>query len=248
MATIIVENGDWGSSSVQDVHAVAQSVCNVFQADASIDVTDPIVLRFSELHGPRALSDRGPNNEHVILVGANNRLWARLAFQFAHEYCHVFSNHGAVPLQNRFRWLEESFCELASLYALLRMGNTWRTNPPYANWSSYADSLTTYANDRIVSVQRFDTAVDFRHWLDAHFDRMSVHSVIRELNNVVAVHLLPYFQQFPFAWQAVTQINAQPNLIGDLDAYFAAWLNTCGDQRHVVEIASRMNVPTQIAT
>jgi hypothetical protein len=247
MPNIIVENEGWGSSRVQDVHAVVQSVCSVFRNDASIDVPDPIILRFSELAGPRALLERGPNNEHILLVRAKDRLWAQLAFQFAHEYCHIFSDHYRVPLANRFRWLEESICELASLYALLRMGDVWRESPPYPTWSSYADALTTYANDRINVVHRFGNASDFRVWLDSNMNRMSADSGIRELNNVVAVHLLPYFQRFPNAWQSVTQINAQPNLSGDLDAYFAAWSNTSAGLQHPVEIANLMNVRMQIA-
>jgi hypothetical protein len=68
------------------------------------------------------LIERGPNNEHIILVSANDHRWSQLAYQFAHEYCHVFSAHYRVLLCNRFRWLEESLCETASLYAMLRMG------------------------------------------------------------------------------------------------------------------------------
>lgn len=245
MPNIIVEEGAWGTSRLEDVHAVASSVCSVLQSDAAVDVPRPIIVRFCEQFGPRALMQRGKGNEHIILVSASNCCWAQLAFQFAHEYCHVFSNHTAVPFENSFRWLEESFCETASLYVLLRLGDLWQSYPPYPNWSSYAGSLTAYANDRINSTRWFATAADFREWLDSCIDRMKADSVIRELNNVVAVQVLPYFQQFPEAWQAVTQMNTKPNLSGDLDDYFAAWRNSCGPAHYVAGIAKRMHVQLQ---
>ena len=248
MPTITIENGDWGSSRPQDVHAVVQSVCDVFHVDASIDLADPVILRYSESHGPRALIERGPDNEHIILVSARDCLWSKLAYQFAHEYCHVFSDHYNVPLNNRFRWLEESICELASLHALLRMSAIWQSQPPYDNWRSYANSLASYANDRINSAERFGSAPRFREWLDVNIQRMSVDSVVRELNDVVAVHLLPYFQQSPDAWRVVAQINRRPNLNGSLDAYFAAWSNATDGDPNIAGIADLMDVPMQNAS
>lgn len=242
----MIERGGWGSSKLRDVHAVVQSVCDVFHRDASVDVADPIILRFSELHGPRALFERGPNNEHIILVSAKDRLWARLAFQFAHEYCHVFSDHYRVPNMHPFGWMEESICELASLYALQRMGELWRERPPYPNWRAYSDSLATYARRRIDGVQRFGNASDFRFWLDANIVRMRSDPIVRELNNVVAVHLLPYFRRFPEAWQCVTRMNTKLDVSGDLESYFAAWL-TVGTP-HVTAIANLMNVTIPVAT
>jgi hypothetical protein len=242
MPNIIIEDGAWGSSCLEDVRAVAQSVCDIFLIDAAIDVADSIIVRFSELHYPIALLDRGPNNEHIILVNAKDRRWSQLAYQFAHEYCHVFSAHYRVPLQNRFRWLEESLCETASLYAMLRMGEVWQTTPPYQHWASYAGSLTEYANEGINAVARFDTSDEFQSWLDSNIDRMTAKSVIRELNNVVAVRLLSYFQSFPGAWQNVTSINTRPNLSGDLAAYFLAWSGSSDEPQHIIQIANLMGI------
>ena len=189
MPNIIIEDGEWGSSCLENIHAVVHSVCDIFLTDAAIDVTDSIIVRFSKLHGPRALLERGPNNEHIILVSANNCLWSQLAYQFAHEYCHVFSMHYLVPLHNPFRWLEESLCETASLHAMLRMGEVWQTTAPYSSWVSYAGSLTEYANDRINAVAKFDTSDDFRSWLDLNINRMTANSVIRELYTALSAFM-----------------------------------------------------------
>jgi hypothetical protein len=248
MPNIVVENGTWGSSGISDVKAVVRSVCSIFYADAAIDVADPIIVRFSEQNGPLVLEERGPNGEHTILVNANNRLWARLAYQFAHEYCHVFSEHYRVQLHNRFRWLEESLCEVASLYALERMGSVWQANPPYSHWRSYTGSLTSYAVARIDATDQFDTPAEFQEWLSLNIDRMIDNSVIRELNNVVAVRLLPYFRTHPEAWRCVTRMNTQPNLSGDLSSYFLAWSRNCDDSQYVIQIARLMGVLTDIAT
>ena len=243
MPNIVVEDGEWGSSRSQEIHAVAKSVCDVFHRDALIDVNETVVLRFSETDGPRTLRERGANNEHIILVSARGRLWARLAYQFAHEYCHVFSSHYRVPLVNPFRWLEESICELASLYALRQMSKIWVNNPPYPNWGSYGDALFMYANECSNSVTRFDNTSDFRAWLDANIAVMTACPVIREFNSMVAVQLLPYFERNPDAWHTIVQINYDPNLSGDLDSYFTSWSNGDVGNRHIVAIGRLMGVP-----
>jgi hypothetical protein len=129
---------------------------------------------------------------------------------------------------------------------MLRMGEIWQTTPPYPNWVSYAGSLTKYANERINAVERFDTSDKFRSWLDTNIDRMAADSIIRELNNVVAVRLLLYFQSFPDAWRSATSINTRPNLSGDLAAYFLDWSQSSDEPHHIVQIANLMGVSTAI--
>lgn len=82
-------------------------------------------------------------------MSASNRLWAKYAYQFAHEYCHhqIFSNF--INSYDQFGWFEESLCELASIHSLKYMAEEWRNNPPYSNWRSYSSSLDEYADEII---------------------------------------------------------------------------------------------------
>jgi hypothetical protein len=110
--------------------------------------------------------------DEMIVIGLNTKstYWAQYAFQFAHEFCHALMDH-ANDWRRLWRsgdhanqWLEESFCEVASLFALRAMGRSWATKPPYPNWSSFAEHLTEYARERIEGATR-NAQKPFAEWL-----------------------------------------------------------------------------------
>jgi hypothetical protein len=49
-------------------------------------------------------------------------------YQFAHEFAHILSNyerHADSKVARQHEWFEEALCEVASLYALKRVGMQW---------------------------------------------------------------------------------------------------------------------------
>lgn len=81
-----------------------------------------------------------PASEAVVWLGTHGRVWAQVAFQFAHEFCHVIADPKTMPW-DRFLWIEEAICEAASLFALRCMAKTWAVAPPYPNWQDYSVKL-----------------------------------------------------------------------------------------------------------
>jgi len=168
-----------------------------------------------------------------IGIGLNVRgnYWAQFAYQFAHEFCHALAGHSndwrkpwiADPKANH--WLEESFCETASLYALRAMGRSWQASPPFPNWKSYAPSLTGYAADRLENTKA-TLAEDsgFIPWFRENEDAMRVNATLREKNNVVARMLLPVFEKEPSGWEAVTSLNLTKRVADiSLSEHFTDW-------------------------
>ncbi len=239
--SIVVATDDWGGAQKADVLKVLQSASQPLWLSSGkpslrqLDVSN-------DRRGPMAVYRRAPNENYRVLVNVNGRRWAQLSFQFAHEFSHVLSNYRNVP--NRQMWFEESICECASLYSLRRMGETWKTNPPYSNWASYAGSLSKYANDRIAATKPVQ-GDDLAKWYADNKKTLDATSTNRELNLVVACRLLKIFEKSPGSWSAVRKLNmGDPRENQSLETYLAGWHSRVDvkNRKMVAEIAKLFGI------
>lgn len=226
MSTIRVAATSWGEAQIRDVQAVLDSVAKTFREYTAVTPEDSILVTQSPEQFPRALSDPAPSGERIILLATTDRKWSQLAYQFSHEYCHVFTKHYKTPLVHPFMWFEESLCELASLWCLTRMGYDWLLDPPHPNWASYGSSLQKYATDRIDGVLTHTTPEGFSEWLGSNLEEMTSNSTNRDLNQVIAVRLYPLFLKNPSLWKTVELLNQSPDLAGDFQSYLQHWHDT----------------------
>ncbi|HET7541096.1 MAG TPA: hypothetical protein VFK05_14535 [Polyangiaceae bacterium] len=157
--------------------------------------------------------------------------WAQLTFQFAHEFCHLLCNHrkDSAP----FRWIEESFCEAASLYALRQLGLqsllkgtalpfiTFRSErlyepehnlPPATSFSSWAANARSW-------IQGFD-------WLDG-----SDGTRIRAALVIVATQLFDRLAADEgAAWACVRYLNIWDRTPKTAGEYLQAWRNAAPEE------------------
>lgn len=202
---IVVLEGNWGDSSLQDIQKVCLSSAGAIWQEMPGDVLAPILVSRSE-SGPISLYKRGEGNEYQVRLDTANRAWAQCAYQFSHEFCHLLCNYRSV--RNPQLWFEESLCEAASLFALRRMGETWKTNPPYSNWKPYSAALTSYADQRI---RKYDGRTDsLKEFYTKHQDSLEKTGTNRDLNGYIAIRLLQTFEKKPAGWQAIRHINLGP--------------------------------------
>ena len=216
---IIVTPGDWGDSQIADIKKVADSAAHPIASLLSGESFAPILIERSQ-SGPITLYKRGPASEYVVKLDSTNRAWAQLSFQFAHEFCHILCNYRNA--NNPQMWFEETLCECASLFSLRRMGKTWETNPPYSNWKNYSTALTNYANARI-EAQRSKSGT-LHEFYRSNKPELEKNATNRELNNFIAVKLLPLFEENPKAWQTVRYLNLGPASENkSFQHYLAGW-------------------------
>ena len=181
---------------------------------------------------PITVFDHRSNGRIAIGLTTQGPFWSQFAYQFAHEFCHALAGHANdwraawIKPKKANHWLEESLCETASLFALRDMGNTWQTEPPYPNWKDYAKSLSEYAAERIETVkkEKGENFV-FKKWFAENETSMRENSTIREKNNIVAMELLPIFEQNSAGWESVTFYNLGKNRDPEktLACHFADW-------------------------
>ena len=225
---IVVLPGDWGESQLADIQKVCESAAAMLTTHLSDDGFAPIMVQ-RDKSGPITLYKRGPGNEYIVKLDTSDRAWSQLAFQFAHEFCHVVCNYRNAT--NQQLWFEETLCECASLYALKQMALEWKTNAPYSNWKSYATSLGDYAADRIATHGgRKDSIAQF---YQTHQTELYKTGTNRELNTYLAVRLLPLFEATPTAWQALRYLNLGPAKENvSFKTYLKGWHDRAPQKHH----------------
>ncbi len=193
--------------------------------------------------GPIVLYRRGPKGEYRVRLNTGSTYWSQYAFQFAHEFCHILCGYTEDEQSNK--WFEESLCETASLFALHRMAETWKTDPPYPHWKDYAPHLRAYADDRLKDV-KLPAGRTPAEWYQVNKAALRKNSCDRNKNRVVAGVLLPMLEGRPEHWEAVTWLNAaaskQPR---SFQQYLTDWHNQCPAKHKpfVRRIAAKFGIP-----
>lgn len=154
--------------------------------------------------------------QEKIYLNSEPQSWCQAAYQFGHELCHY-----AIPaaVHPKLKWLEESICEVSSLYFLPRITAFWHeTGVPYKTDKGelYADFFSKYAEDVAQDEVPFDLT-----------DPVEIASLEadcrqREKNRHIANKLLPVFNAHPDLWSAVPvlcQVQASDSVQASLDAW-----------------------------
>lgn len=228
-----IEN-EFGGAGIADVEAVVRSAADsIWRHCPNTRWEVPGFLVYHDSRYPITLDD---HRDGRIAIGLNTgeTYWAQYAFQFAHEFCHALAGHSndwrKLPKSGKRpnHWLEESLCEVASLFALRAMGESWKTKPPYRNWKDFAPHLTSYAYERLQTAAKdLPPGKSFVAWFRENEASMRENSTIRPKNCVVAMKLLPLFEKTPSGWEAVTFFNlgtgdAENSLAGKIAGWKSA--------------------------
>jgi len=225
MKPITIDQPEWGAGiKAENAQAVCVAAAKTFLKHGGVAADEPILVRQNKNPEPIALTQPAPGGERVILLATSGTYWSQLAYQFSHEYCHVFTRHWTAPLAHNNMWFAESLCELASLWCLDQMGGDWLAGEaPYPNWKPYGQSLKDYVATRIKDVPAFENAEAFAAWLTPKLDTLYKDRANRDLNRVVAVRLLPLFRENPSLWQALPYINGNIKPDDDFPAHLQQW-------------------------
>ena len=243
---IRVVGGHWGGALTTDVLTVARSTSDAFGSlPADLECSVVVEPTPSEMDDPITLSTPNASDEIIVRLNVRGNLWARLAYQFAHELCHVFADPTSwVP--DHLAWIEEALCETASLFALRSMENTWVAKPPHPHWSDYARALSDYAADRVSDPRHsLPPQASVSQWLAEKLPLLQADANRREDNTIIAKELLPIFESDCTAWAVVPHLHRAPRPPqGSLAEFARAWRQVCPPRhrRSVTRIAAALGV------
>jgi hypothetical protein len=229
--SIRVSKGDWGGAALSDVEAVARSVAKGFGA---YDEDESIAILLEPTPGegdpPIALSSVSPSGEFVVRLSVRGNLWAKLSYQFAHEFCHVLADPGSFTL-DRFTWIEEALCETGSLFALRHLAKAWANAPPYPNWRGYSAAFADYEAEHVFDQARTLPAGEhFTAWLARRLPLLEADAARRDDNTIVAKELLSIFEADNTAWRAVRHLHSGPRLASSPADFIHGWAAACPAQ------------------
>jgi hypothetical protein len=200
-----IDQNEWGTASREDIQAVCESAGRELTSYFPGRKLEPIKVGQANGGSPITLFKRGDSGEIRMLLNTRDTFWAQFAFQFGHELCHVLCNYREA--NNPQLWFEESLCETASLFVMRRMADSWKIDPPYYNWKSFAPAFDNYVDERISSTAKIEES-SLADWYRNHRSQLESNATNRELNQVVAVKvLLPLLQMNPQHWQALNHLN-----------------------------------------
>ena len=242
MPEIQVANDDWGSSQIADIHRLLQNTASHFDRHMlPTEHPQPLVIRRRFEGVPQIIYRTLDSDPHVIFLTAHDRLWAKFAYQFAHEYFHFLSRYERLRA-NRHKWFEEILGEVASIFATRQMARTWITSPPYSNWSSYSTSLAEYSTELCTRPTRqLPPGVTFPKWFAANETQLLVDPYQRDLNGSFAIGLVEIFDRTPSLWESVRYL---PCSDGGFPACLSLWASTVPRELRggVLEIAGLFGI------
>ncbi len=200
--SIKVLKDDWGGAPQENIEAVCRSVAKELVPFFPKRKFDPITIKRSK-GAPMVIFGKGADGERRVMLNVGGTFWAQFAYQFGHEMGHILCNYR--DANNPNLWFEEAFCETASIFAMRRMGRTWKTNPPYSNWKPFAGALESYADDYIRGVAKLERET-LPKWLADN--EKNLRKIDRPKIHAVGVHvLLPLLEKNPSHWEALNWLN-----------------------------------------
>ena len=87
---IVVDGRGWGTASAKEVHAIALAAGEEIARHCPRTRIGPIVVHHRDDH-PQTAWERTPEGKIIVGIAARDRQCAQIAFQFAHEFCHVLA-------------------------------------------------------------------------------------------------------------------------------------------------------------
>lgn len=133
--------------------------------------------------------------------------WSQFIYQFSHEFCHyMVGRHVAKSI----RWMEESICEMASHFFLIKSSEIWKTNPPYPNFRYYHDRLIQYQQNMSLDTVPVPIS-EFSNSECSDLQSLEAYEYQRKQNRYIALKMLPLFLDTPDLWIIVPWLSYLKN-------------------------------------
>ena len=178
---------------------VVNDLLEEFVKYVPVDMNRPMfITKWSSGH-PRYVID----TQNILFDTAGPGNWDQTVYQLAHELCHFAIYHG---IQQEYKWFEESLCEMASYFFLLKMSERWSTSSDLTK-IQYSKRFVYYEEDSIKDYEEFNLS-DLKNDNSTMYQYLSQNSVDRDKDRFVAKKILPIILEQPVFWQAIPRIES----------------------------------------
>lgn len=172
-----------------------------------------ILIIIKERKCPMIMKCSSDINKRIIYLCAVGNFWDQYAYQFAHEFCHYIIDG---PLDGKCEtsfWFEETMCELASRFFLIRLHDTLikhnnRANP---NLKRYASNFKNYVANKMPE-GNCKINGKLNEWIQNNIANLA--QIPPEKNRfnygLIAKEILPIFQNTPALWKILPYFKRLP--------------------------------------
>ena len=226
---IRVESSHWGEGRPSDIETLLRNVAShlLRYIRKPIEGTIIVLPTATENENPMTLYRSTTEDHQIVLLQARGRVWSKFSYQFAHELCHVLSRYERLKCSPN-GWFHEALSELASVFVLLNMAESWKVFAPFPNWKDYAPHLGDYANELLARPEcQVPQGSSLAQWLSDQEDSLRQDRYQRDKNAIVAYELLPLFQNDPSGWNTVSHL---PNSFAKFNDYLVYWYEQVGEE------------------
>lgn len=220
-----IEAEGWGGASPEDIRKVLESTGRELLKHIPQNKIIRIHVVASDTV-PQVDFKRAANGEFTVRLSVKGRFWAQFAYQFGHELGHIVSHYERIndnKIGNENKWFEETVGEAASLFVLARMAETWKTDPPYVNWKSFAFDLKDYL-DKILKDTEIPALEKMPQWFNDNRPALKADPHLRERNRVVAIHIFKMLERDPSQWESFRYLNlGRPDATNSFESFLENW-------------------------
>ncbi len=223
--SIRIEAEGWGDALTVDIKKVLESAGRELLKRIPPDKPIRIFVVASKTV-PQVDFKRTEEGEFIVRLAVRDSYWAQYAYQFSHEMGHIvchYERRNDNKIGSENLWFEETVAETASLFVLTRMAETWKTNPPYNNWKSFAPALDDYVK-KIIREVGVPTVNKMPSWFKDNQTALRADGHLRERNKIVAIHLFKMMEKNPSYWEAFRYLNlGRPDATNSFESYVENW-------------------------
>lgn len=233
--------GVWPNSKSKMTKAL---VAEVFRIVESVfgGALDRLVIITNDPNsaGPIAFYDKRDECYDLRLSVSSAGDWCKIAYQLAHELCHLYSNYSD-SRGHKHKWFEESVCELCSLVVLRRLHKGWNKSSLFKYNKVFAPHILEYVEGIVAGRGVVPESRDaFLSWLSVNKSALEASSENRQLNGVVAIYLYSQvFSKEPSVWLCIRYLNKWDCLSNfDFADFLGGWKLACPKELRLERITS----------
>lgn len=195
-------NYNTDDNNIPDVLDLINELCLIVNESFPIDNKQVQITFEPQLNNPIYLREA-----KIIMITPRIEQWNAIVYELSHELCH-FGIIDEAPQTNK--WFEESICETASYYFLLKMAKLYHLKylaTKEEKYKRYMEFIATYSrqseNFKIFSTGDLVIGKD-----KALLDGLQKNEKLREYNRYIAIKILPVFQTNPQLWECIQYLGS----------------------------------------
>ena len=259
---IVKSSPDWGEISTRDIKTLCANITHHFEQHLTPanEINDSVNVYRTFRAKSYSTLDSISNAKYKIGIVLKKDMEIRVddfyyfIFDFAHEFCHILHNFEITTLNNPNLWFQESIANMASIWALRAMAETWEHDSPFGTFVAqdggtafFGKNFNRYANAYLEVFPEYQYNGTGKEWLAEH--ETSLRNEYHRTGSFTQYHLvsqlsfkfLPIFEENPEAWNAVRKM---PSTTGKMSEYMQDWHDAVDVKykQYVEAIATEMGI------